>query len=63
MQITDSLIHQLMYNALNIGVYGMIESKRKEVIKVQEKVSKEHMESSSGIQDDDLFAGNGQARL
>ena len=52
-----------MYNALNIGVYGMIESKRKEVIKVQEKVSKEHMESASGIQDDDLFAGNGQARL
>ena len=52
-----------MYNALNIGVYGMIESKRKEVIKVQEKVSKEHMESTGGIQDDEIFAGNGQSRL
>lgn len=34
-QITEDIIQQLMYNALTIGVYGMIESKR-----IERKVKK-----------------------
>jgi hypothetical protein len=33
-RINDELIQQLMYNSLTISVWGMIESKRKEIIKL-----------------------------
>lgn len=35
--ITEELLQQLMYNALTIGVFGMIESKRKDVNKHQQQ--------------------------
>jgi hypothetical protein len=58
MQITDAVIHQLLYNALNIGVYGMIASKRKEVVDNQKKTltANHHDIVTSGTsQSDDIF--------
>jgi hypothetical protein len=33
--VTDELNSKLKYNALTIGVYGMIESKRKDILQKQ----------------------------
>jgi len=35
-RVTDELCSKLKYNALTIGVYGMIESKRKDILAKQQ---------------------------
>lgn len=52
-KIDDDLIQQLMYNSLTISVWGMIESKRKEIIKNQQAEIEEH-EEHMAIQKDRL---------
>jgi hypothetical protein len=37
--VTDDMIQNLMYNSLTIGVFGMIESKKKTIIKPVESVT------------------------
>ena len=37
--VTDDMIQNLMYNSLTIGVFGMIESKKKTIIKAIESVT------------------------
>jgi ferritin-like protein len=44
-KIDDELIQQLMYNSLTISVWGMIESKRKEIIKLQQEELEDHEEN------------------
>lgn len=37
--VTDDMIQNLMYNSLTIGVFGMIESKKKTILKGMELAS------------------------